>query len=189
MESSLARHPQLNKIIDLAIEGKSARWIAAAIDPPVSERMLQRYVRRVVIPAAMRKAQTDKTIIDTKIENATAGATEASGRAMEPARAAVIAHPTVQALETRLIDTAKMIATAVKKEDLGGFASAVNAEARLLDMQAKIAGLYGQAADSDRGTVPCTVIQVNISTAASSAAATVEPPAGQTIDCEVEPSG
>ena len=182
--SPINSHPELHKIIDLVISGVPVTKVAKMISPPVAERSLYRYAKQVILPAIARGNYGDK-VKETKPIAEVAGVVARSGEAGNAAaRHAVLDHPITQALAKRAATFDEMVEHARKKKDLGGFAAAVNAETRSLEVQAKLAGLFAQAGDSDAGAMPRVVVHVQVNTAASAA----EQSAGQVIDCEPDPT-
>jgi hypothetical protein len=67
MASSLEQHPQHQQIIQLIAEGRSLRYIASHVNPPVGLMVLQRYAKFVVKPQLAARISIDKLWVQSQL--------------------------------------------------------------------------------------------------------------------------
>lgn len=131
-------HPQRDLIIKLRAAGKPLSEISSSIQPYVSRNSLGRFFQRIAIAASMKQSLSATSLIEHK---------EVS--AVELASALSSVDPLRARLEKRYADIDAGIATIgdydIKSHPGATLAQLVSADAKLMDLQAKIEGRYDQA--------------------------------------------
>jgi hypothetical protein len=114
------------------------------------------YRKRVVAPVLVAATKAEQ--FDALMGNA------APGSAVEPTAAAIArAAPVLRRLAKRYQQINQHIARS--GQDSKTFTSLVNADRGLMELEAKVTGLYTDAPRADMGFMPCVVVQVQMTAA------------------------